>query len=144
MHTDEIVKCSQAFELFTFSLCCICFGDAHMVIYKGKKVSFCSKSNGNDWAHKICVYKLIWFLCFLLKYAVVMFYRFGSFGSITYVLSIVIINVVMCQVSLQSWEIKVFKEFVLEYKRELFAFHLVYFWFCFVIDVFSDFQKICG
>ena len=56
---DKTVECLETFEPFTLLLCGVYFGDAHVVIYKSKDVPFCSQSNSSDWAHEICVYKLI-------------------------------------------------------------------------------------
>ena len=98
------IECFKTFKPFAFLLCCVRLGNAGVIICKGKKVSFCTKTNGCNWANEVRVDILIRPLRSLLLGTIVVFCCFGPLAAVTYAFVIVVSNVVTFQVFLKKLE----------------------------------------
>lgn len=75
---------------------------------------------------------------------VVVFYCFCPFTAITYVLIIIVANVVVGQMFFQSWEVKVIKSFVLDCKKKFVTLGLIDFRLYIFVEVAFSFEEISG
>lgn len=112
-----------------------------IIVGKRKEIWFACKINGCDWPHEMGVDILIWLCCSQLGTAIVLFLDFCLFAAIIDVSLCIIdeFNIVTHEMFFQCGEVEMAKSLMTWGKLQLFALHLVHFWF--LID-FVTFEKI--